>query len=110
MPLDGYFDITVTRGTVNFVFTVENGGTNPVELEFRSGKVADIVVYEDETKVWRWSDDKMFTQALGTETLEPGQSFTHEVTWEDPSPGEYVAEASLDATNVSLVERKPFEI
>lgn len=110
MPLDGYFDITVTRNVVNFVFTVENGGTNPVDLAFRSGKVADVVVYESGTEVWRWSDGRLFTQALGTETLDPGQSFTHEVAWEEPPPGEYVAEASLDARNVSLVERNAFEI
>lgn len=109
MPLDGHLNVTVTHGTVNFVFTVENEGTDPVELAFRSGKIADVAVYEDGTEVWRWSDGRMFTQTLETQSLEPGQSFTHEVSWEDPPPGEYVAEASLDARNVSLVEREPFE-
>lgn len=110
MPLEGGLDSTVSGDGVAFVFTVENSGTTPVELAFRSGKVADVVVYESGTEVWRWSDGRMFTQALGTETLDPGQSFTHEVSWEDPPPGEYVAEASLDTSTVSLVEREPFEI
>lgn len=109
MSLDGYLEATVTQGDVEFVFTVENVGRSPIELEFSDGKKADVAVFESGTEVWRWSDDRMFTQALETETLAPGQSFTHEVTWDDPPPGKYVAEASLEATNVTLVEREPFE-
>lgn len=110
MPLEGNLEVTVEGQRVTFAFTVENGGTRPVELEFRSGKVADVVVSEDEQVVWRWSEGQMFTQALDTETLQPGEKFTREMTWEDPPPGQYTAEATLDAPNLTLVERESFSV
>lgn len=110
MPLDSHLDVTVTDAAVEFVFTVTNANTETADIEFRSGKVADIAVYENGSEVWRWSDDKMFTQALETETLEPGESFAHEGVWQDPPPGRYTVEASLAARNVALREQTVFEV
>lgn len=110
MSLEGDLEITVEGQRATFAFTVENGGTQPIDLEFRSGKVADVVVYEDGAAVWRWSEEQMFTQMLETQTLAPGEGFTQEMVWDDPPPGEYTAEASLDAMNVALVERESFTV
>ncbi|MEF8887133.1 MAG: BsuPI-related putative proteinase inhibitor [Haloarculaceae archaeon] len=110
MSLDGHLDVAVGGDTVEFTFTVTNVDTEPVDLSFRSGKVADVAVYADGAEVWRWSEGRMFTQALDAETLAPGDSFRHGATWPDPQPGEYVAEATLDATNVALSERASFEV
>ena len=106
MSLDGHLEVTVVGDRVEFAFTVTNASTEPIDLEFRSGKVADVAVYDDGVEIWRWSEDRMFTQALDTETLAPGESFRHEATWENPPPGEYTAEAVLDTTNIALVERE----
>jgi hypothetical protein len=110
MSLDGTLDVTVTGRRVEFSFAVTNADTEPVELEFRNSKIADIAVYNDGSEVWRWSDHRMFTQALSAEQLAPGESFTHEATWDEPLPGGYTAEASLEATNVTLVEQTEFEV
>ena len=110
MTLDPHIDVHLTDDTVEFAFTVENTGSEYVELEFRSGQTADIVVYADGEEVWRWSDDRMFTQAIQTETIEPGESCAREMVWDDPEPGEYTAEASLEATNESIEEETTFEV
>ncbi|MFB6302999.1 MAG: BsuPI-related putative proteinase inhibitor [Haloferacaceae archaeon] len=110
MSLDGRLDVTVTETAVEFAFSVTNAGTEPVDIEFRSGQVADVVVGGDGDEVWRWSDDEMFTQAIRTETLAPGESLRHEARWEGPPAGEYVAEASLEAVNASLTKRERFEV
>jgi hypothetical protein len=110
MPLEGQLDVTVTGSEVAFTFAVRNGEPAPVDLEFRSGKRADLVVYDDGAETWRWSDGRMFTQAVETETVAPDQLLVHESVWLDPPPGRYVAEASLAAANVTLVEREQFEV
>lgn len=110
VSLDGHLEVVVADAAADFVFTVTNTGGDPVELRFRSGKVADVAVYEEGVEVWRWSRGRTFAQALRTERLAPGESATYERVWERPRPGRYVAEASLGATNVTLVERVPFEV
>ena len=110
MPLVGSLAITVGEGAVEFRFSVENENTEPVELEFRSGQVADVVVYEGDEEVWRYSDGRMFTQAIQREQLSPGESFAYEMTWEDPEEGDFTAEASLAATNVDLTTTASFSV
>jgi hypothetical protein len=110
MSLDGHLDVVVTDDTVECVFIIQNTGTDPVELDFRTGMVADVAVSEEGVEVWRWSDGRMFTQALETETLAPGASLAREMVWEEPSPGTYTAEATLSTANVSLTEQASFEV
>lgn len=110
MDLDSHLDVSVADGVVAFAFSVENTGTKPVELTFRSGKRADVVVSEDGVEVWRWSRGRLFTQALRTEALAPGESVTQEMTWDDPRTGEYTAEGSLAATETTLVDRTTFAV
>ena len=110
MTLDSHLDVAVTETAVEFTFTVTNGDTEPVDLEFPSGKAADIAVYEDDRECWRWSDGKLFTQAIETESLAPGESFVQEGVWQDPPPGEYTAEARLEARTRGPTERAEFVV
>lgn len=83
---------------VEFVFRVTNTGKAPVELTFRSGLVADVVVYDATGEErWRWSDSRMFTQALESETLAPSQILEYTRIWKDPPSGEYTAVGCLEA-------------
>lgn len=110
MTLIGRLEVDASIDAVAFVFEVENAGAAAVDLEFRSGKTADVVVYEVENEVWRWSDGRMFTQALRSETVEPGETLTHRMVWEQPPTGTYTAEASLAASNAELIERATFTV
>jgi len=98
MALQGTLDATVD-GDVTFRFTVRNNGTSPVALNFRTGQRADVVVTDAETgdEVWQWSRGQMFTQALATEELAPGETLERTLTWSDPPTGSYDAEGSLAA-------------
>lgn len=110
MALDGHLEVAVADDAVEFTVTVRNTGGDPVDLEFRSGQTVDVAVTEGETETWRWSDDRMFTPAIKTETLAPGESLTRTLVWEDPESGEYAAEATLDARDVDLAEREGFSV
>lgn len=81
-----------------FVLHVVNPGPEPIELTFRSGQIAEITVYDVETgeRVWRWSNDGAFTQAIERVALDPSGHFEREYTWSDPSPGKYAAVAALE--------------
>ena len=110
MHLQGYLSVDASEDAVSFGFSVENTGAEPVDIHFSSGKTADVTVFREGTEIWRWSDGRMFTQLLRTETIAPGESITHDCRWDYPSPGYYSAEATLEATNVDLVERVEFEV
>jgi hypothetical protein len=98
MTLEASLDATVD-GNVVFDFHVTNAGDSAVELTFTSGQTADIVIYEegDDEAIWRWSDGRMFTQAMETMELEPGAQFHKTYTWKTPRPGEYRARGTLEA-------------
>lgn len=94
---------------VDLALTVTNEGDDPVTLRFRTGQRADFAAFEsagDEGgdprrstagPVWRHGEGRVFTQALGTETLGPSESATYEGTWRDPSPGVYLIVGTLTA-------------
>lgn len=102
MSLDATLDATVgtaADGEATFTFEVENSGSEPVELTFRSGKRIDVVVTDTTgTEVWRWSDGRMFTQAITSVELGPGETFDETVSWRDPPGGSYEATATLETT------------
>ncbi|MBV9774512.1 MAG: hypothetical protein JO040_11215, partial [Gemmatimonadetes bacterium] len=86
-----------TRDSVRFVLQVTNAGTQPMALDFSSGQSFDFVVQQDGRELWRWSGDRMFTQALRSETLAAGETRTFSATWNPPAGlhGELVATGFL---------------
>jgi len=108
--LDSSLEVTVGSG-VAFRFTVSNGTGGPVELTFRDGCRADFAVRRgDGEEVWRWSEGRMFTQAVGHARLEPGEEAVFEEEWPDPESGDYTAEATLRATEHDVREETPFSV
>lgn len=98
MSLEATLFATVD-GNVEFRFRIVNGGTSAVDLTFRSGKRADVVVRDTEAgaAVWRWSEGRMFTQSVSRTTVRPGEQIEQSFTWADPPPGSYVATGTLEA-------------
>ncbi|WP_254838274.1 BsuPI-related putative proteinase inhibitor [Natronomonas marina] len=107
--LDASLGVTVGDG-VSFSFTVENGGDRIVELTFRDACKADFAVFEGDEEVWRYSDGRMFAQALTSAELQPGESAAFEETWPDPAPGDYTAEATLRVVDHEITARTPFSV
>jgi hypothetical protein len=107
--LDGDLAVTVDEA-VEFDFTVTNVGEAVVELTFSSGLGADFVVSRDDERMWRWSEGRMYTQALWTETLQPGEAISFGATWGEPQPGQYEALATLLAENADVQAGATFEV
>lgn len=75
--------------TIELALAIENDGAEPLELTFHDGQRAEFVARADDEEVWRWSDGRMFTQAIETVTLDPGAETAFEAGWPDPPSGEY---------------------
>lgn len=104
-------------GGIDLALRVRNAGDAPETLRFRTGQRADFAAYRidgkeevsggvtprDDDPVWRYGTGRMFTQVLGTETLESGESTTYEATWGNPAPGRYriVGEVTAEECDLS---------
>lgn len=95
---------------VSFSLTVTNAGDEPHEVRFRSGLEADFAVSREGEVRWRFSDGRAFTQALSTETFEPGESTTYTASWEPEGSGTYTAVGALNTVGDGLEDRAEFEL
>lgn len=109
MALEGSLDVTVGGDAVAFELTVENADAGSLDLAFRSGMLADFAVLDGDVEVWRWSEGRMFTQALQTRSLDPGETKTVEAEWPDPDPGDYEVVATL-ASDPGVEVRESFSV
>jgi len=105
-------DIRVSDDTVQFGLHVTNAAAAPVVAEFSSGQRYDFAVLTPAgAEVWRWSEGMAFTQALGSERVEPGGWLQYRVGWAAAGrSGRYIAEARLVSTNRPIVLRMEFEL
>ena len=110
-PIAAALDVKVADG-VQFGFKVTNTASGKVELLFPSGQTHDIVVLDSiGREVWRWSEGRMFTQALQNRVLESNASVSWTAAWKSVvPPGRYVAVASLLSENRPLEERVEFQV
>ncbi|PHQ38499.1 hypothetical protein DJ69_11245 [Halorubrum persicum] len=120
--LDAALAVNATDGDgIDLALTVRNVGDAPETLRFRTGQRADFAAYGSDEEgegggtagdpAWRYGTGRLFTQVLGSETLEPGEATAYEGTWEDPPSGEYrivgevtAEERDLSATATVAVE------
>lgn len=87
------------RDSVSFTYRVTNVSEQPVELTFSSGQSFDVIVENGGTELWRWSGDRMFTQALRQVAIAPGETLAFDATWipAPPVSGSVQARAMLSA-------------
>jgi hypothetical protein len=88
-------------GPVTWVMDVTNERDEPLELTFSTGQSADVALASDGTAVYRWSDEMLFTQALRTVTLTPGERFGAVLPGElTVEPGDYDIEGWFVANEI----------
>jgi hypothetical protein len=93
---------------VALTLTVTNGSRSPVTLEFSSGQKVDFEVRRGGQAVWRWSADRMFTQALTSLTLAPGERKVFTETWkQQDNNGQPVPAGSYEAIATLTTMKKP---
>jgi hypothetical protein len=97
-----------------FTLRVTNNAKKKLELVFPSGQTHEVVVFDAVgEEVWRWSDGRMFTQALQNRVLAAGDTLTLEMIWtpkEVSSGSTMTAVATLLSDNHPLEERTEFAI
>lgn len=92
---------------VKIAYKVRNKGNGEAVIKFSSSQLYDIIVSnKDGDDVWHWSAGQSFSQAETTLTINPGQTETYEVQWDqndnngDTVPlGTYRIQAFLTTTN-----------
>lgn len=111
-PLVSSLQVETAADSVRFVLQVTNASEAPVRLEFPSGQSFDFVVTRGGAELWRWSADYVFTQALRSETLGPGETRTYEASWRPPAGtrGELVARGFLTAGGTQAEQQARFRV
>ena len=106
-PIVSTFDITRPKDdaeNLRFSLRVTNNTSKMLELRFPDGQTHDFVVKDFAGKeVWRWSEGRMFTSAMRSETLKGKGETTFEESW---SPnglhGSFTAVAILRSNNFPI--------
>ncbi|MBO9129683.1 BsuPI-related putative proteinase inhibitor [Bacillus sp. 165] len=100
----------VQENQVHFTLSLENTGENPAYLQFSSGHQFEIVVSEQgKGEIYRYSNGKMFTQALIDLPVEPGETKIWEDTWKGQLEPEktYIITFQLLPRTINEKEVKP---
>jgi hypothetical protein len=103
-PIVTTFDITRPRedaDKLKFTLSVKNNTTKMLELRFPDGQTHDFVVKDFAGKeVWRWSQGRMFTSAMRSETLKGKGETAFEESWDtNGQHGSFTAVAILRSNN-----------
>ncbi|WP_049995145.1 BsuPI-related putative proteinase inhibitor [Halapricum salinum] len=100
MTLDCTLSVEQADGELSITLTATNTGSEPVELTFSDGQTIEAVAEHGSQEIWRYSEGRMFTQALRTERLAPDERLVESVTWSQPPAGGYDVRAWLCANGV----------
>lgn len=89
---------------VEVTLRARNAGSAPISITFTSGQRFDLIVRRPRgDEVWRWSHDKAFIQVFGTVTLQPGETLSYQVAWDQQDyQGRRVDSGSYQAVAVFM--------
>ena len=112
-PLASSLDVAVgaTRD-VRFALHVTNRADKNVELMFPSGQTHDFVVTDESGReVWRWSEGRMFTQALQSKLLGGEETTTYEEAWQPGTrTGHFTVTATLRSSSHTVEQVAQFDV
>lgn len=67
--------VTPAEKFLPVTINLTNEGSQVQRIQFNSGQRVDVSVRDEGgNELWRWSDGRMFTMAIGVEELAPGES------------------------------------
>ncbi len=97
---------------VEFNLDVRNNTARMVELQFASGQTHEFVVQDASGKeVWRWSEGRMFTQAMQNKLVKGKELATFTENWDAKNMhGRFTATAKLLSDNHPIQESVEFEL
>jgi hypothetical protein len=105
-------EVGVAPGEVRLALHVTNATSAPLEFTFPTSQRYDFVVEGlGGERLWRWSDDRAFTQVVTRAVLEPGETWTMEAVWEHGGrAGAHVAAGQLTSQDRPVEQRASFEL
>lgn len=106
-------DINVAVGEeVVLALHIRNEAARKVEVAFPSGLTHDFEVQDSVGRVmWRWSEGRLFTQAMQNRVLEQDESLTYEADWTPRDlHGEFVAVVTLKSSSHPIEHRTKFTL
>jgi hypothetical protein len=111
-PLLATVQVGTFPDSVHFVLQVTNTTDRPIELAFGSGQSFDFAVRRGDRELWRWSADRMFTQALRSETLAPGDTKRYDAGWIPGAgaSGEYTVTGTLTDREYRVAQSATFRL
>ena len=103
-PIVTTFDITRQNNDsekLKFSLHVTNNTTKMLEIRFPDGQTHDFVVKDFAGKeVWRWSEGRMFTSAMRSQTLKGKDETVFQESWNPKGQhGSFTAVAVLRSNN-----------
>ena len=106
-PIVTTFDVTRPKNDaekLRFTLNVKNNTTKMLELRFPDGQTHDFVVKDFAGKeVWRWSEGRMFTSAMKSETIKGKGETAFEESWDtEGKHGSFTAVAILKSDNFPI--------
>lgn len=103
--------IDTTNGVVRFAIAVHNGTRKSVEINFPNGRTHDFVVMDSTGReVWRWSDGRLFTQAMQNRFVSSKDSAIYDEAWKAATPGNYTLVALLNSDNHPVRQHVEFAL
>ena len=112
-PLVTTLQVETAADSVRFSLAVTNAAAAPVELRFNTAQRYDFAVLDGTREVWRWSADRGFGQALGTEVLAPGETRTWSEAWRPAAAlrgRELTAVGTLASSSHPVERRSPVRV
>ncbi|MBL8982759.1 MAG: hypothetical protein JNL26_11285 [Gemmatimonadetes bacterium] len=106
-------DVNVAVGQeVVLALHVRNEAAKKVEVAFPSGLTHDFEVQDSVGRVmWRWSEGRLFTQAMQNRVLEQDESLSYEADWTPRDlHGEFVAVVTLKSSSHPIEHRTKFTL
>ena len=107
------FDEPLRTGhPVTWTLELQNRGKDPLRLKFSSGKEGDVALLQGSREAYRWSANRLFSQALRELTLAAGE--THSFKLEDRSlsapAGDYDLVAQMASEPSPGAVRRPVTV
>jgi hypothetical protein len=91
--------------TVRLTYQVTNTSTESLDLTFASGQRYDFTVRGD-ALFFRWSKGRYFTDVMGYESIEPGETLSFSSAWRIPAG----TNAGWYTVSFGIVQRDPFYV
>jgi hypothetical protein len=110
-PILSALDVNVRDG-VTFTLQLTNTSEKKLELQFPNGHTHDVVVSDASGKeVWRWSEGRMFTQALQNRVIDANETIAYTERWRpENAHGKFTAVVVLQSANYPVEQKAEFTV